>query len=252
MLRTVAAIAALALIAAPASAQEAKKVKLRWYGQSFFQLETGAGTKIVFDPHAIPEYGRHLVGADLILVSHPHTDHFQPEVIENHQKAKTILGWKGKGSRPAWNLTEEKFKDALVRTVGTYHDRSEGMERGRNTVFVVEVDGLKIVHLGDLGHELTPEQVKSIGPVDVLMVPVGGVYTLNGSDAKTVVKQLKPRLFVVPMHYGTKVYEDLLPIDEFLKDQTKVDRRTDTNELVVSADMKADAPTTVVLGWTKK
>jgi L-ascorbate metabolism protein UlaG (beta-lactamase superfamily) len=252
MTRFLAAVAALALAVSPAAAQDAKKVKLRWYGQSFFQLETSAGTKVVFDPHAIPEYGRHLVSADLVLVSHEHTDHNQVEILENAMKAKLIRGLKLKGKNLVWNLIDEKFKDVSVHSVGTYHDKAEGMERGRSTAFVVEADGLKFVHLGDLGHELTPEMVKAIGPVDVLMIPVGGVYTLNGADAKDVIKQLKPRLYVVPMHYGTKVYEDLLPIDEFLKDQTKVERRTDTNELVVPAGMKADAPTTVILGWTKK
>src|SRR5262245_17928175 len=202
MSRFLAAVAAVALAAAPAAAQDAKKVKIRWYGQSFFQIETSAGTKVVIDPHAIPEYGRHSVKGDLVLLTHLHTDHNQVEILENYEEiqkgknAKLIIGLKGKGRQLVWNLVEEKFRDVTVRSVGTYHDKSEGMERGRNAVWVIEADGLRIVHLGDLGHELSREQVKAIGPVDVLMIPVGGVYTLNGTDAKDVVRQLKPRLYV--------------------------------------------------------
>ena len=91
------------------------------------------------------------------------------------------------------------------------------MVRGRNGIWVIEMDGLHIVHLGDLGHMLTDEQLKEIGPVDVLMIPVGGIYTLNGTDAKKVIEQLKPKRYIIPMHYGIpKVFEDLLPLDEFL------------------------------------
>ena len=85
------------------------------------------------------------------------------------------------------------------------------MQRGKVGVFIIEVDGWKIVHLGDLGHLLTPSQLKRIGPVDVLMIPVGGIYTLNGSEAKKVVEQLKPKEYIFPMHYGTKVFDAVLP-----------------------------------------
>ena len=77
----------------------------------------------------------------------------------------------------------------------------------RNGVFIIEVDGWRIVHLGDLGHYLTPAQLKRIGPVDVLMIPVGGIYTLNGKWAKKVVDQIKPKEYIFPMHYGTKVFD---------------------------------------------
>src|SRR5438105_11530675 len=98
----------------------------------------------------------------------------------------------------------------------------EGLQRGKNTVFIIEVDGWKIVHLGDLGHLLTPKQIKAIGPVDVLMIPVGGVYTINGSEAKEVIAQLKPRQYIIPMHYAVKGFDELLPADEFLEDQKNV------------------------------
>jgi L-ascorbate metabolism protein UlaG (beta-lactamase superfamily) len=228
--------------------------KLRWFGQSFFQLETTKGKKVVFDPHAIPEFGRHAVQADIVLCSHLHTDHTQLGVIQDVKAARVFYGLEvTKKGRPAdWKKVNEKVGAIGIRSVPLYHDPNEGMSRGKNAAFVVRADGLTFCHLGDLGHELTPAQAKAIGPVDVLMVPVGGIYTINGSQAKKVVAQLKPRLYVLPMHYGVPGYEDLLPLDEFLDGQKHVKKMTDTNELVIPVDMKADHYTVVVLGWQKK
>ena len=245
---------AVALASGPAAAQE-KKLTLRWHGQSFFQLETGRGQKIVFDPHAIPNFGRHIVSANIVLISHPHNDHNQPEILEDAKAARVFEGVTTlKNGKTEWKAIDEKVIQTRIRTLGTYHDAMNGMQRGKNAVFIVEADGLVFVHLGDLGHELTPEQVKVIGKVDVLMVPVGGIYTINGEVAKKVVAQLKPRLYVVPMHYAVAGYDDLLGPDEFLEDQPKerVKKTPDTNELVIPPDLKApDAPAIVMLGWKK-
>ena len=118
---------------------------------------------------------------------------------------------------------------------------------GKNSAFIVEAEGLTFCHLGDLGHELSPDQVKAIGKIDVLMIPVGGIYTINGETAKKVVAALNPRLFVVPMHYGMPGYDELLPADEFLEGQANVKKTPATNELSIPADLKADHPTVVVL-----
>jgi L-ascorbate metabolism protein UlaG (beta-lactamase superfamily) len=128
------------------------------------------------------------------------------------------------------------------------------MERGRNAVFIVEMDGLRIVHLGDLGHLLTKEQIEKIGPVDVLMVPIGGVYTINGSEARQVIEQLKPKMYVLPMHYGTKVFNELLGPEEFLDEQKKeniirLDMGQTSNELVIKTDFKPREPVVVLLNW---
>jgi L-ascorbate metabolism protein UlaG (beta-lactamase superfamily) len=231
-------LAAWLLAAGPAVAQEAKSVKLRWYGMSFFQLETTAGTKVVIDPHAIEAFGRPEVSADLILLSHLHEDHTRLEAVMGADKAKVIRGMSGNLRKHDWVDVDETFKDVKVRSVKSYHDDSEGMERGKNTIFVIEADGLKFCHLGDLGHELTPAQIKAIGPIDVLLIPVGGVYTLNGDEAKTVYKQLKPRLYAIPMHCGTRFYGELLPPDEFL-DGFKNVKKMDTNEVSIPLDAKA-------------
>ncbi len=255
MFHSLAALTAI-LLAAPTTAED-KPVTIRWHGQSFFEVISPAGVRVVLDPHAIENYGRISVQADLVLLSHFHNDHTQVNVVENLRQAKVVPGLKdekGDGRRVEWNAVDQTLKDVRVRSVGTYHDNAGGLERGKNTVFVLDVAGLRIVHLGDLGHLLTPEQVRRIGDVDVLMVPVGGVYTLNGSDAKEVVAQLKPKRFVIPMHYGTAVYEDLLPIDEFL-DEQKIGtvRKYDSNELAIDPKEAAPKePQIAILHWSGK
>ncbi|MBN9519401.1 MBL fold metallo-hydrolase [bacterium] len=239
---------------APAQDDPPPAAKLRWFGQSFFQLETSGKQLVVFDPHAIPTFGTPRVSADITLISHPHNDHAQPEVLG--EKGRVFVGVTGTpdGKRSDWARVDEKIKNTRVRTVATFHDTTMGMTRGKNAVWVVEADGLVFCHLGDLGHELSPDQVKAIGPVDVLMVPVGGIYTVNGEQAKKVVDQIRPKRFVLPMHYGVPGFEDLAGPDEFLGEFKDKDirRATDTNELVIPVDAKApDAPTVVLLGWRK-
>src|SRR5262249_10866417 len=126
-----AVVTALLLAAAPAAAQS-KKVEIRWHGQSFFELKTSKGTRIVFDPHAIEAYGRKVVEADLVLMTHLHTDHTRLDVIPTKGR-KDIQGLKLVGKRWDWNLIEETFRDVSIHTVGVYHDRMQGMERGKNT-----------------------------------------------------------------------------------------------------------------------
>jgi L-ascorbate metabolism protein UlaG (beta-lactamase superfamily) len=257
MRRLLFAALALTAFAAPASAQAKKTVQVRWFGHSYFMLITTAGTRIAFDPHAISAYGIPPQSPDILLISHPHNDHNRREVLANAESKdlKVFQGVVPKGRMGEWAKIDEKVKDVRVRTVPTYHDEEEGAKRGKNSAFVVEADGLVFCHLGDLGHVLTDEQVKAIGPVDVLMIPVGGIYTINGETAKKVVAQLKPRLYILPMHYGTKVYEDVQPPDEFLDGQKKVSNRSGsgkdegTNLLEFPADLKVDQPTVVLLGW---
>jgi L-ascorbate metabolism protein UlaG (beta-lactamase superfamily) len=239
---------------------KAKALKIRWYGNSFFQVEDSAGRKFAFDPHAIPAFGRQFVPADFVIVSHSHDDHAIIEMIDRGEddKGKRRLipesdVYRGvvetKTGKQEWKSIDEKRGTIRVRNVATYHDTQNGLQRGKNSIFVVEVDKLVICHLGDLGHELTADQVKAIGTVDILMIPVGGVYTINGEQAQKVMKQLNPRLYVLPMHYGMPGFDDLATPAEFLEDQKNVKKMLTSNELVVPLDAKADAPTIVLLGW---
>lgn len=245
-----------------ALAQEPKAagVKVRWFGQSFFQFESAEGRKVVIDPHGIPAFGRQTAAAEFVLVSHPHEDHSLIEMVEAQgadKKFKEGDVYRGvvdtKTGRQEWKVVDEKRGNIRVRNVATYHDTTNGMQRGKNSIWLIEMNGLVLCHLGDLGHELTAEQVKAVGPVDVLMVPIGGIYTINGEQAQAVVKQLKPRLYVLPMHYGVPGYDDLAGPEEFLDGFKKDDikKTPGTNELVVPVDLKLAAPQVVLLGWKK-
>jgi L-ascorbate metabolism protein UlaG (beta-lactamase superfamily) len=239
-----------------AQEKQAPAIQVTWYGQSFFTVKSSQGTVVAFDPHLIEQYGRFEgIRADIILLSHSHNDHTQVTAIENFRDkgVKIVPGFKGVGLKADWNLVDEKIKDVAIRNVGTYHDDTEGMQRGKNSVFIVEMDGWRIVHLGDLGHRLTPAHAKKIGPVDVLMIPVGGIYTLNGSEAKKVVETLQPKEYIFPMHYGTKVFDDLLPITEFLEDQdrSKVAASED-NKIYLNRDPTRPRPLIVQLHYWPK
>lgn len=251
------ALAGLMVAAGPAPAQD-KSPRLQWFGQSFFVLETARGTRVAIDPHAIEAFGRPVTRADAICITHPHPDHTRVEAIENRATAKTFEGVKaaagpagGPPGRAQWNPIDETFRDVKIRTVGVYHDQSQGMLRGKNAVFVFEFDGLKVVHLGDLGHQLNEDQLRQIGPVDVLLVPVGGIYTLNGDQAKRVVAAIQPRMYVLPMHFGTRLFDDVLPPDEFLEGQANVRKLPGTNELPLTRPEKPGEPAVVLLGWEK-
>ncbi len=209
----------------PAKEQPPGKLTVSWHGQSFFSFVSTKGTVFVFDPHALPEYGRleHVV-PNLIMTSHNHNDHNRVEIFENSKEKgdkapKVIQGLtQGPDGRETWNIVDEDFRDLHIMSVGAYHDDVKGMKHGLTAMFVVEVDGWRICHLGDLGHDLSSKQLKALGPVDLVMVPCGGIYGLNGNEARTVIDHLKPKQFILPMHIGNARYDDLLPVDEFIDD----------------------------------
>lgn len=248
------AIVLLSWSSAPAQEKKDAPVQITWHGQSFFTIKSSKGTTIAIDPHQITEYGRVMgLKADAILMSHLHNDHTQVVAIENFKDAKIIAGLKGTQKNAEWNLIDEDFKDVHIRSVGLYHDSTEGLRFGKNTAFILEMDGWRIVHLGDLGHVLTPAQLRKLGKVDVLMIPVGGIYTLNGSEAKQVVEQIKPKEYIFPMHRGTKIYTELLPIDEFLDDQEKEKIAiSDDNTIILNRDKQRPRPLIVQLHYWPK
>ncbi|MDP2935623.1 MAG: MBL fold metallo-hydrolase [Dehalococcoidia bacterium] len=187
---------------------------LRWLGHSSFLLTTAKGTKILMDP--IPKgYGYDgppLEGVDAITITHEHGDHVNVSLAEGNP---LVLRGLAGGD---WVRIDQQVKEVLIHSVGTYHDGSQGNPRGKNAVFVFEVEGTKIVHLGDLGHVLSKEQTSSIGPVDIALVPVGGFYTIDASQATQVVEQLGSKV-VIPMHFQTGKLRPDWPgggVDDFL------------------------------------
>jgi L-ascorbate metabolism protein UlaG (beta-lactamase superfamily) len=181
-------------------------MEITWYGRACFRLKGKEATAITdpCPPATGFVAGKHDV--DLLTISHAHPDHSYTRSIT----AGLTL------TRPG----EYEFHDLLVTGVRTYHDGSRGTERGENMIFAVEVDGVHICHLGDLGHLLTEEQVAELGPIDVLLVPVGGTTTVTPAEATEVVSQLSPKL-VIPMHFAIDgASGDLMSADTFLHEMS--------------------------------
>jgi len=163
---------------------------ITWYGHSCFKINNQGGRiTIITDPFdkkigLIPPRGN----ADVVTISHNHFDHNNIKAISGD-----VFAVEGPG--------EYEIKGIRIMGISSYHDKKEGQERGLNTIYVIKVDGIKICHLGDMGQEkLTDKQLESIGSVDVLMIPVDGVSTMNAREAVKVVKQVDP-IIVIPMHY---------------------------------------------------
>jgi L-ascorbate metabolism protein UlaG (beta-lactamase superfamily) len=170
-------------------------VTLTWHGHSCFSLNNGTWT-LVLDPYK-PDmigYPPLQVRAHAMLASHQHEDHnYQAAVTFLHAPRNIVLP---AGDEPEAN-TDNHF---LVRTVASSHDAQGGSRRGQNEIHVIRTNGLTIAHLGDLGHLLSDKQAAEIGQVDLLLIPVGGYYTIDARQALQTIEQLKPRN-VAPMHY---------------------------------------------------
>jgi L-ascorbate metabolism protein UlaG (beta-lactamase superfamily) len=207
---------------------------LTWYGQSFFVVTSRSGARIALDPYHVQDgikYSPPDVKADAVFLSHEHFDHNNVGLLKGHPKLIAPLSkadWASlaKGTRSGTlQIVLSKFP---YRSVFSYHDASGGKERGTNTINVITVDGVKIAHLGDLGAPLSKDQVKEVGRVDILLVPVGGTFTIDAAGATEVVQQLKPRV-VIPMHYKTpKISIPLAAVEPFLKGKKNVTRNGDT------------------------
>ncbi len=187
-------------------------MNITWYGQSCFRLalqgqkKAKQWTSLVIDPFD-ESIGLRLpkLEADILLVTHEHKDH-------NNQKIAT------KETFFINSPGEYELRDIFIQGISSFHDKEKGKERGLNTIYTVETEEIKLCHLGDFGQEeLTDEQLRNIGEIDVLMIPVGGIYTIDAKEATKVISQIEPRI-VVPMHYkipGLKTKLDDLGV--FLK-----------------------------------
>lgn len=185
---------------------------IRWLGHSCFYCE-GEGASLLTDPFD-QEVGYALPGVevDVVTVSHEHYDHNAVGLLPGHPEVI-----RGPGSH--------RFKSLKIKGIPVFHDEVRGAKRGENTIFTWEMEGIHLCHLGDLGHLLDETALKAIGKVDILMVPVGGVYTIDASGARDVVAQLQPRL-VIPMHYSTPHLSfDLDPLKDFTSSFEKVGQK---------------------------
>ncbi len=178
---------------------------ITWFGHSCFRL-SDRGVTIVTDPPSDDMgYDRPRIRADVVTISHEHPGH------------NNRIGFRG-GPKFFDGPGEYEVKDVFITGITTYHDARNGAAHGPNTVFVFEFDGVTICHLGDLGHVPTQSQVEALSSVDVLLIPVGGLHTIDPSKASEVISLIEP-LIVVPMHYKTKVEKaKLQTVDKFLKE----------------------------------
>lgn len=167
-----------------------KNMKIKWYGQSCFRLTADNGTKIVIDPVKLFCYKLPELDANIVTVSHNHGDHNNVGAIKGDF---VLIKDPGVFSQDGIDITG----------IPTFHDNVSGAKRGKNIVYDFKIDGLNVCHCGDLGHLLSAEQIKKIGRVDILMLPVGGRATLDANGAVEVMKQLNPTI-AIPMHYRTK------------------------------------------------
>ncbi len=179
---------------------------IRYYGHSLFTLTLNNGKVILTDPYGnFCRYPLRELSADIVTISHHHYDHDSMVIVRGKPVVVDEAGY----FFPA--------ADVIITGVPTFHDNHEGTRRGRNVAFAIEAEGLKIVHLGDLGHLPNDAQKEALGGADVLMIPVGGTYTMNAERASLCVQALNPRV-TIPMHYKTRFSEDLgiAPVQEFL------------------------------------
>ncbi len=246
-------------------------VAVRWWGQAMVSIETHWNLRVVIDPYGERVgYENPQVTGDLVLVTHEHGDHNNVDLVDGEpivlrgldeagqvRAAGHYLDRRPDASRVSWfsdRVKMERTHNAIrVTSIPSWHDDTQGSQRGANAMFVIEVDGVRIVHCGDLGQpRLTDEQLQALGKVDVLLIPVGGVYTVDGTQAANIVRQVNPRI-VVPIHFKTpNLVYDLQGVQGFLtavSDDCQVERAKGNTLAVSAVERGAAKPQAVVLDF---
>ncbi|MEW6026485.1 MAG: MBL fold metallo-hydrolase [Planctomycetota bacterium] len=214
-------------------------MRIKWFGHSAFAItslpgrQTGSsGKTILTDPYEPGGYNG-AVGykpivfkPDIVTLSHNHPDH---NYTKPFSKA-TIIAEKGD-----YNVAEIK-----ITGIPAWHDPNQGAQRGNNLIFVLEIDGLRIAHCGDLGHTLPDKDVAALGKIDILLIPVGGYFTIDATQATTVLEKVKPKI-VIPMHYKTEVLDfPIAGVDEFLSGKKNIKRITDSDVSVAKETLPSE------------
>lgn len=183
---------------------------ITFLGHSAFKIR-GKDAVVLTDPFDPKVVGLRYpkVEADIVTISHKHSDH---NFLERVEKAKMVISGPG----------EYEISSVSIMGVASFHDDRKGELRGKNTIFVFEIDGLRIAHLGDLGHRLGDKILEDIGSVDILMIPVGGIYTIGSRIANEIVRDIEPTI-TIPMHYkvegiNEEIFGKLEKVDNFLSD----------------------------------
>jgi len=187
-------------------------MKVKWLGHAAFLVTADSGLKIIMDPYALSErlhYGKIDETADIVTMSHQHSDHNNIAAVRGNPEAVNGTG--------TFNV-----RGIEIRGISSYHDDNAGKQRGPNTIFCLNVEGIRLCHLGDLGQQLTASQISEMGEVDVLISPMAGGYTIDAATATELIGKLKPRV-MIPMHFrNSKCDYPVTGVDEFLKDKNNV------------------------------
>lgn len=203
-------------------------VKLKWYGHASFLITADNGLKIITDPYepggydGAIGYGEIPDTPDIVLCSHDHADHGYTKGLKGEFEVVNKSG-------------VTVVKGIEFKGVEAYHDTEEGQQRGTIIIYTFAIDGVNICHLGDLGHEIDDALAEKIGDVDVLLIPVGGMFTINGNVADRVIEKINPKI-VIPMHYKTdKCGFPLARIEEFIDRKRNVSLMA-TDEIAITKE----------------
>jgi len=213
-------------------------MKVKWLGHACFLLTSDSGVRILTDPYTPGAfglgYGPPAETADIVTVSHEHADHNNTAAVKG--KPEVVRG-----------AGVHKVKGVEIKGVSTSHDEASGSQRGPNVVFCFTLDGVRVCHLGDLGHDLAPGLLAEIGPVDVLMIPVGGTFTIDANAASRVADRIAPKV-VIPMHFQNERCRDfpVAAVDDFRKKRQRV-RMVDGSEVEIKKENLPAETETVVL-----
>ncbi len=208
---------------------------ITWLGHSCFLIR-GKEKSIITDPYH-PDLGYRLgePEADIVTLSHCHPGHNYIEGVANEPKLIKSPG-------------EYEIGGTFITGVATFHDNRKGDLRGKNTIYIIEMDGITLCHLGDLGHPLDPHLIEEIGDIDILFLPVGEVSTMPIDTAVEIVRQLEPPI-VIPMHYKTEAFTgDLSPVDKFL-DKMRIRELEARPKLSITSSSLPSSTQTIVLNY---
>ena len=225
-----------------AAAVSSAPVLVEWFGHSTFQITSSKGTRILTDPHARDDLPWPTFPQHIVTTSHQHGPHSNLWMAKGNPMILEGLTRGGDN----WRQIHMSIRDVSVYSVPAYHDKSQGLQRGKNAIFVFRVDDICIAHLGDLGHHLTPDQLKLLGKIDILLVPVaGGFYTVTASEAREVTRQVNPRI-AIPEHYWWDG-----AVEEYIRGNPRV-RKINSRTLKISKRELPQPTEIVILEWNAR
>jgi L-ascorbate metabolism protein UlaG (beta-lactamase superfamily) len=217
-------------------------VHIEWFGHSTFQITSSKGTRVLTDPHLRDDLPWPTLPQHIVTTSHQHASHSNVWMAKGNPVVLEGLTPGGENWRPI-HMT---IGDVSVYTVPAYHDKSQGLQRGKNAIFVFRIDEVCIAHLGDLGHHLTPAQLKLMGKIDILLIPLaGGMFTITADEAREVTKQVNPRI-AIPEHYWWDG-----AVEEYTQGHPRV-RKINGRVLRISKKELPQPTEIVVLSWNAR